>query len=304
MDVDAVQAATAALANLLCYSDANSIRLVAAGGIGVLVGLVSSYRPHNLLDSDQAEEIQANAAEALVNATRNHGEDAASRIHSLGISPLVLMCGSDNIQVKRHAALVLGNICQTDAHREKAGQEGAVEALFALCDANDGMVQANALWALGNLAWDHCNQERIGRYTSQLLELASSSWLPVRTNALVCLGNSLFFHELNRRRVENVDGALLMLLGYCSEEHPAPIQESALRCLVSLTYVDRVVTPLAEAGCIAKFVASLAPSVSAAVRRPAALALLNVVVRDHYKAEVVEAGGVEAAVALLGSDDS
>lgn len=73
---------------------------------------------------------------------------------------------------------------------------------------------------------------------------------------------------------------------------------------MSLTYVDRVVTPLAEAGCIAKFVASLSPSVPAAVRRPAALALLNVVVRDHYKAEVVEAGGVEAAVALLGSNDS
>lgn len=53
MDVDAVQAATAALANLLCYSDTNSVRLIAAGGIGVLVGLVSSYRPHNLLDFDQ-----------------------------------------------------------------------------------------------------------------------------------------------------------------------------------------------------------------------------------------------------------
>lgn len=53
MDVDAVQAATAALANLLCYSEANSVRLVAAGGIGVLVGLVSSYRPQDLLDSDQ-----------------------------------------------------------------------------------------------------------------------------------------------------------------------------------------------------------------------------------------------------------
>lgn len=53
MDVDAILAATAALANLLCYSDANSVRLVDAGGIGVLVGLISSYRPHNLLDFDQ-----------------------------------------------------------------------------------------------------------------------------------------------------------------------------------------------------------------------------------------------------------
>lgn len=49
----------------------------------------------------QAEEIQANAAEALVNATRNHGEEVTARIHSLGISPLVLMCGSENLQVTR-----------------------------------------------------------------------------------------------------------------------------------------------------------------------------------------------------------
>lgn len=47
----------------------------------------------------QAEEIQANAAEALVNATRNHGEEVTARIHSLGIRPLVLMCGSENLQV-------------------------------------------------------------------------------------------------------------------------------------------------------------------------------------------------------------
>lgn len=69
--------------------------------------------------------------------------------------PIVVSGGG---KVKRHAALVLGNICQTDAHRERAGKEGAVEGLFALCDANDRVVQANALWALGNLAWDHRNQ--------------------------------------------------------------------------------------------------------------------------------------------------
>ncbi|CAN0454429.1 unnamed protein product, partial [Ectocarpus sp. 12 AP-2014] len=159
------------------------------------------------------------------------------------------------------------------------------------------------LWALGNLAWDPHNQERIGRYISQLLALASSSWLPIRTNALICLGNSLFFHEANRRRLESIDEALWTLLGYCDHDHPAPVQEAALRCLVSLTYVDRIVAPLVDAGCIALFVSSLAPSVPTAVRHPAALALLNVSVHDLYKSRVAEAGGVEAAVALLGSDN-
>lgn len=92
---------------------------------------------------------------------------------------------------------------------------------------------------------------------------------------------------------------------YCGKDQPAPVQEAALRCLVSLTYVDRIVAPLAEAGCITTFVGSLASSsVPATVRHPAALALLNVCVHDRYKAQVAEAGGVEAAVALLGSNDS
>lgn len=63
-------------------------------------------------------------------------------------------------KVQRHAALVLGNVCQSDAHRAAAGLEGAVEGLFALCDAKDDVVRANALWALGNLAWDPYNQVR------------------------------------------------------------------------------------------------------------------------------------------------
>lgn len=72
---------------------------------------------------------------------------------------------------------------------------------------------------------------------------------------------------------------------------------------MSLTYVDRIVAPLVEAACISTFVSNLAPSVPAAVRHPAALALLNVSVHDLYKSRVAEAGGVEAAVALLGSDN-
>lgn len=47
----------------------------------------------------QAEEIQANAAETLVNVTHNLGEECSARVHALGITPLVLMCGSDNLQV-------------------------------------------------------------------------------------------------------------------------------------------------------------------------------------------------------------
>lgn len=55
----------------------------------------------------QVEEIQANVAEALVNATRNYGKAAADRIHSLGISPLVLLCAADSLQVELTSCLRL-----------------------------------------------------------------------------------------------------------------------------------------------------------------------------------------------------
>lgn len=69
-----------------------------------------------------------------------------------------LFCFIESDKVQRHAALVLGNVCQADVHRATAGAEGAVEGLFALCEAKDDVVRANALWALGNLAWDPYNQ--------------------------------------------------------------------------------------------------------------------------------------------------
>lgn len=72
---------------------------------------------------------------------------------------------------------------------------------------------------------------------------------------------------------------------------------------MSLTYVDRIVAPLVAAGCIATLIANLKLPIPSAVRHPAALALLNITVHDRYKVEVAQAGGVEAAVALLGSND-
>lgn len=80
--------------------------------------------------------------------------------HLVGLSGFGWFGRTEREKVQRHAALVLGNVCQSDAHRAAAGQEGAVEGLFALCDAKDDVVRANALWALGNLAWDPYNQVR------------------------------------------------------------------------------------------------------------------------------------------------
>ena len=62
----------------------------------------------NLLDSDQNDEIQANAAELLANVSRYNGEFTAQYFDDAVMDSLVLMCASPNTQVRRHAPLVLG----------------------------------------------------------------------------------------------------------------------------------------------------------------------------------------------------
>lgn len=90
---------------------------------------------------------------------------------------------------------------------------------------------------------------------------------------------------------------------FCSDEHPAPVKEAALRCLVSLTYVQYILAMLVEARCIPVLVARMACSEPASVRSAAELALLNVSLHDPYKSQVVSAGGLEASITLLGSED-
>ena len=70
------------------------------------------------------EEIEANAAEALANVTKLfEAKGLVDIIHKMGVQPFVLMCGSKNIQVLRHAPLVIGNIAQRDEHREGGSKQ-------------------------------------------------------------------------------------------------------------------------------------------------------------------------------------
>jgi hypothetical protein len=122
--------------------------------------------------------------------------------------------------VQQHAALVVGNLAQSDPLREALGSAGAVEALMLIYDSNTttttattaatagaGIVasvgtvaKANALWALSNLAWCPSNQQRVGRYAAVLLAVVAAENTetgPCRVHAMACLANALYYHEVS-----------------------------------------------------------------------------------------------------------
>ncbi|GMI11415.1 hypothetical protein TrLO_g5165 [Triparma laevis f. longispina] len=300
VDVDVIESASAALANIVTLHTGNAVKLAECGGIDVLTHLITSNQIVNLLDFDQVSEIQANCAECLANCTRNYGKANAARIHDLGVAPLVLMCGSHNLQVQRHSALVLGNISQDEDQREVIGVRGGVEALMRLCEISDEAVQANSLWALSNLAWHPLNQERIGRYLGEIVKLCRSSYLPVMVNALCCLANSLYFHDKNRERLGEVEGGVAMVVEFCGEDYGEEVWENALRAVVSLTYVDEVGARLGKEGLIRVLVKRCCSKVGI-IQKFAGMALLNLSIHDVLKIRILQEGGVEA---LAGMQDS
>lgn len=94
IDIDVLENATAALATLTSISDDNARTLGNCGGVGVLVGLTTASI------TAEHEIIHANAAEALVNATRLPTGDNANLVRQAGVAPLVLLCGSQHVSVQ------------------------------------------------------------------------------------------------------------------------------------------------------------------------------------------------------------
>jgi hypothetical protein len=181
---DVLEASTAALANLTCYCDFNCYEVIENNGISRLISIIISSYSENLLDIDQNDEVHANAAETLANVSRFNNKssisyflsnaifssNSSSSSGSSVIDALVLMCASNNKQLKRHVCLVIGNIAQNDRIREEIGKKGGIESLFLTIEDNDIIVQSNALWALANLMWYPPNQERAGRFMKDIVD--------------------------------------------------------------------------------------------------------------------------------------
>ena len=298
-DYDVLENSAGALANLARDHVRNALRIGAAGGIETLVELCDSDRTAEL---DDGERVQANAGEALVNATRNDCHENAERVRQCGITPLVLLSGSQNVLVQRSAALVLGNVAQNDANRLDIGAKSGIEAIMLLADSEDFIVQANAMWALSNLAWSAANQERIGFHLPQLLSLCRHEQDTVRMNAVTALANTIFYNENNRKRlVEGENGGIALLVELCGDTH-GKVRESAARALGTAAHNDHNAREAGRLGAIEALVKLCHEDALPQVQRYASFALSNIALQDPNKNLIVDANGIEALTHVCGSE--
>ena len=307
-DLDVVDNASAALANAAFQHEENARLIGACGGVAVLIPLCHASAAAAEKVDNIGNRIQQNAAEALVNITRNMSSENSTVVQKCGVGPLVLMCSSSYLPVQRCSALILGNVAQNDLSRERAGSEGAVEALFLLSENDDDEVRVNAMWAMSNLAWNAANQERIGKFLPQLLDLCCHPTNEmVRQNATMALANSLFYHEGNRRRMGWHVGALSRLVSLTSDVS-AKVREHASRALGTAAHNDENAAQIGEVGGVEALVTLCGGDSEHSmhnaypeVQRYAAFALGNLGLHAPNKSRILLAGGVEALTRLYGS---
>ena len=318
-DTDVAESASCALANVLSLHVPNSTRFAEAGGLEVLFDLLNSPIIVNLLDVDQAMEIQANAANALANAAAGLGSKTAFSVQDTA-GEIVRLLASELISAKIAASLLIGNLARDAKLQDEFGRFGAMEGLWGTArDARGPTQQICSVWALANLVWaSRSNQDRSTRLLDGVLRLlkkddTSEDWFPGKICGANLLANALHYHDVNRHHVEVIPNGVETVLERCDVREPTAMREAALRCMISLTATDRgarrVLNAEASDGstaCVALIVAAGDPTEGdkmARVRRYGVIALANLCLlldaRDHVKL----AGGLEILVAVSACPD-
>lgn len=303
--VDVLEASTSALANITSFCDPNCERAMRAGAVAVMVRLITSSWSENLLDLDQNDEVHANASEMLANVSRYNGEITTKYFDRAVVDAMVFMCASQNKQVKRHAPLVLGNISQSAECREDIGNRGGIEALFLVLEDEDQIIQANTLWALCNLMWHPPNQERAGRFMSEIIKFMQSPFIPVKSHAIILLANCLYYNSSNRVRFLETEGSMEMLIQFIWDKTDKTIMEGSLRAVLALSYLDNVALWLGTDGkCIPLFISLIQlPHFSRDTARFSLEILGNLCVHHVNRRTILDNQGIEAIVTLHNDPD-
>ena len=150
------------------------------------------------------------------------------------------------ITIKHHHHYQLSSLFYNDGLL--CSSSGGVEALFLALEDDDKSIQANVLWSLCNLMWHPPNQERAGRFITEVLSALQSPWDPVRIQAMTLLANLLYYNNDNRIRFLESEGAFEKIIDFVKRRIEVSVVEGSLRALLSLSYIDNIALWLGTTG--------------------------------------------------------
>lgn len=169
--------------------------------------------------------------------------------------------------------------------------------------------------------WHPPNQERAGRFITEVLSALQSPWDPVRIQAMTLLANLLYYNNDNRIRFLESEGAFEEIIDFVKRRIEVSVVEGSLRALLSLSYIDNIALWLGTTGqMIPVFIGYLsttsivtshsqsslnsAPSSTSPVlysrdsMRYSLEILCNLCLHNANRQIIFDSGGVDAIVAL------
>ena len=289
---------TAALANLMSNNAKTSQYFYDLGGLELLLELLKSPMCFDLYDADQRGEIQANCIECLSNMSMISRNDDQIRCGIMShIRLIVLQCASANFHLRLMTPLVIGHLAKDAKYRYDIGYNGAIEALFLVCENNDDGIQANAFWALSNLAWDSSNQERIGKYFDTIIDAGISNINAIQANSLCLLGNMLYYNDRNRTRCYSHDKFRQLFDNLMSGNFPEMIREMFLRVMTALTYDENIAHEISSDRNIWILLKS-SLRMNLCVQRLTLILILNFAVHEHIRYKLVQEGFINIIISM------
>ncbi|KAH9125364.1 hypothetical protein AeMF1_004001, partial [Aphanomyces euteiches] len=239
-DVDALDMATAALANLTESHQAMILQLVECGGLAQLMTLSMAPYLSDAVEVGKMDAIQGNISLCVVHILHANPESVVAvwREKPAYLDLCLNLLESGFASVQAAAIMVLGVVSQDDAIRGHLGDVGVIDLLLPFLAVHDLVMVEQTSWTLLQLSWNRDNQTRLSLHGSTWFSICSKpdpAWRLVQQYIFQLVGNLVFYHPENRLDMIADSNWVNFLLETC-QNHQVSWRADAVRAMCALSY--------------------------------------------------------------------
>ncbi|KAH9151632.1 hypothetical protein AeRB84_005793 [Aphanomyces euteiches] len=239
-DVDALDMATAALANLTESHQAMILQLVECGGFAQLMTLSMVPYLSDAVEDGKMDAIQCNISLCVVHILHANPESVVAvwREKPAYLDLCLNLLESGFASVQAAAIMVLGVVSQDDAIRGHLGDVGVIDLVLPFLAVHDLVMVEQTSWTLLQLSWNRDNQTRLSLHGSTWFSICSKpdpAWRLVQQYIFQLVGNLVFYHPENRLDMIADSNWVNFLLETC-QNHQVSWRADAVRAMCALSY--------------------------------------------------------------------
>lgn len=221
-----------------------------------------------------------------------------------GLSPLIKLMMSPNVEVQCNAVGCITNLATHEDNKSKIARSGALGPLIRLAKSKDMRVQRNATGALLNMTHSDDNRQQLVNAGAipVLVQLLSSSDVDVQYYCTTALSN-IAVDAANRKRLAQTESRLVQSLVQLMDSSTPKVQCQAALALRNLASDEKYQLEIVRAKGLPPLLRLLQSSYLPLILSAVAC-IRNISIHPLNESPIIDAGFLKPLVDLLGSKDS